>query len=210
MAEAKEHGSFGIVPKPLAFPLYWKYSTAQTRMPPVDKIERVLQDRVKVWEKVFAACPDMTNDLQIVRRRTLAEQYARAAFASYAWKNWDSGKKYLALAIDIDEETWSNGAQLGKLIIDYGIAAAERDGGFDSKQLKRYVQGLYQSLPSSVELSTQLTRRVLGQLYAEAAYRAHMSGNSADVWRYTWRAIRADPGLFRNSGMLRRMVVRRA
>ena len=200
-----QQGDFAFIAEPLA--LYRQHSASQSRIPPEGMVGRFLQDRVYLLERAFAAYSESIGDLQPIRKKTLAFQYAQAAAASYAWGEWPSGQAYLAQAINLDPASWQDGEQLKPMIIAYFIAAAERKGSeFSLQHLQDFEIHLQHSLPAQLMLSRHWKAHLLSRLYAEGAYQASLAGDTTDVWQYSWQAFQKNPGLLFNIGMLRRLL----
>lgn len=193
---------FAFVPEPLA--CIRRHATTQCHLPRPEHIQRKLHDHLCLLEKAFSNWQGGPEQLVVVRASSFARQYAAAAFANYAWHKPEQGRVNLEQAIKLDAPVWGNHEKVIAMMINYGSAVAELEAGFSVERMQDFVEGIYNNQPSTLNLSRRSMRRVLGALNAEAAYSCYLTRNRADVRHFTWQAIKADPALITNVGMIRR------
>lgn len=194
---------FAFIPVPLA--CIRRHVNTQCHLPRPENIERVLSDHFRLLGKAFATLPP-DSELVYLRPRSFARQYAEAAFASYAWGRHVQAKEWLARAIELDPAHWRNPQTWLRMLVNYGAAVAEVEGGFQVERIESYLHGVLTYWPLPHPPNGQLWRKAKAQLYAHGGYRAYLAGDWCTAQDFMWRALRADPSLYRDRGLLRRFL----
>lgn len=198
----RAHTGFLFIAKPLVH--IRRHVNTQCHLPRRENLERTLVDHLRLLERAFSAWCGPAASVQRLRARSLANEYALAAFGNYAWGQWEQGCAYLDQAIVLDEPTWCDTGLLADRLVDHGVAIAELVGIFDADWMRTYVEGVQRHWPATLTMSRGFVRQVLARLYTEAAYRAYLAGNDVEVRRYTRLALQTNLSLLRDFGLLKR------
>jgi len=195
---------FAFLSVPLAY--IRRHADTQCHLPRPDNIERRLRDAVYLLERAFDALQEPLSEQSLLRSRSLARRYAQAAFSSFAWERYVQGREWLTEAIALDPLTWREQTRLMDALVGYGMARAEVEGSSASDYLCEYVDGALAHWPHSATLPKHARRHVLGRLHAEAGYRSYLEQDFRPAWRYMGQALWTDPTLWRDRGLVRRML----
>lgn len=194
---------FAFIPEPLVY--IRRHVNTQCHLPRPENIERTLGDHLLLLGKAFAALPS-GSDLAYLRSRSFARQYAEAAFAGYAWTHYAQAKEWLAEAIELDPEHWQNPKVWLQMLINYGTAIAEIEGGFQAERIESYLHGVLSHWPLPCPPSRRLWRQAKARLCAEGGYRAYLAGDWRTARDFMGRALRTDASLWQDRGLLRRFL----
>lgn len=169
-----------------------------------DSLHVTLTEFLRELDDSVRAAGDEVTDVGSRRGCLTANLYVTVAFGSFISQLWEQGSWYLQQAIQLDPVAWRDGISLEEIFIREGRTIARISGGFDTPQVSNYLTGVRHHLPRELRLSGGSKRRILGRLFAEAAYACHLSDDLAGVRSFSWQALRADPLLAQDVGMLRR------
>lgn len=169
-----------------------------------DEVESRLSEHLLLLETALARENCTPEERVSMQACFFANLYARAGLAVLASGCWEQGRGYLARAIELDPVAWHDGKYLETVLASQGLALAGTSDGLDLGRLYNFAEGIEKHLPAVCHWPRRLVRRVVGRLYAEAAYRCHLDQDRRETRRYTGRALWANPVLLRDVGMLRR------
>lgn len=195
-------GKFAMISEPLV--LVHRHHNAQCHLPRPENIERVLRDHLRLLHNAFDSLAPLSETLQVLHTRSIGRQYLEAAFAGFAWQKSIDAAQWLTKAFQLDPGIWSNGLHLSTLLVNYGAAITEIEGEFTPCRIDRYVNSLFDALNSHQRLSVSIRRKARAQLYADAGFRFFQAQEMDRARQYMTVALRSDPGLWRDLGLLRR------
>ena len=98
------------------------------RLPSADQIESMLADHLERLEAGLSALGNTPERNASMRACFSANLYVGAAFASFAGQCWERGSYYLEQAVQLDPDTWSDGASLELVLVNQGAEIAESSG----------------------------------------------------------------------------------
>lgn len=198
-----ELGRFNFVSEPLA--LLRQHSNTQSYLPRPSSIERKFRDHIRILENAFIRRPERSTDVKL-RRRSLARPHAEAAFSYYAWGHWLEAMRHLREAVQLDPTTWQDPIKLNEMVIYYGKSLIDTERTPNLERLLAYVDGMVEHWPKDVMMPCNMRNLTLAQLFSEAAYWAHTTGDKTIAREFAWKAFVNDRSLLRNRGMVKRFL----
>jgi len=176
----------GIVPEPLA--KVRLHRSNQWRLPKKEDVERSLTDHLRLLERTFEACRSRVQDWDALRRRSLARQYAEAAFNGYARGLYARAQRWLAEAVSLDPQVWTT-AEVLRRISSIGTELIAVEPNVDIEALREYVAQSALHLPAPLRLSLRQQRSILAALCANKGYRSYLSRDWRSAMIFTTRAV---------------------
>lgn len=122
------------------------------------QIDRKLQSRLGVIERVFATMPGDDSELALLRLKAKAREYAEAAIPSYAKGTPEKGISYLQQAVVLDPTTWQD-EELVALICNFAKLLYQKQG---KSKLMDFLENIRLNMPHEVEKP----QRLLHAIYA--------------------------------------------
>lgn len=189
----------GFVGEPLA--LLRRHSGAQSR-PLVSKAgaERRANERLWIVERAFSVFEGDRSEMEGLKARALAREYARAAIPDYVYGEHARGTARLAKAVELDPGTWGDGKDVAELVLGHAAALGREVGAHEAVA---FVRQTYAHLPDQIgHWRGRFERRILGRLHVELAFLYHQRGETCRVLPHVVRGVIGDPRWLRNVGLL--------
>lgn len=174
------------------------------RLIDLEEFEEKLANYLVRLEDYLTARYGNTEDYKAIHEILYAHIYVTVAFVFYARKEWDRGEVYLKQAIELDPLAWNNEMPFEEFLADHGIALAEIPDAFEG--MLNFIEGIQHHLPLEMRPDNKVIRMIVGRLYAVLAYRCYLDQDATGVKIYTLSALKANPRLMKDRGLLRRAI----
>jgi glycosyltransferase involved in cell wall biosynthesis/LmbE family N-acetylglucosaminyl deacetylase len=156
--------------------------------------DEVLAERRLILDRLFNDPTLETALSSNMRSQAYYNTYALFAIDYYALGQFKQGTICLNRAMEYAPLSPDDLAKMAELISAQALASEKIPFKFTESLLEEIV---------SVASARQLRRKVLGRVSAGLAFRHYQSGESHQVWRHVLTAIKHDPAMLRNRGLVR-------
>lgn len=197
---------FVCIPEPLA--KIRLHKGGQWRFPNAEKITAALEDHLYLLKRAFGRFPEHTATLETLKAKALAKEYARAAWAYYAFEQLEEARGCLESALALDPQTWKNPTEVRQAIIGTALTLSQATPD-DDAVAERYVMTVMRHLPQPLAFLSREQSALIAQAEVEIGYWHYAMGNPAYARQLLWRGIKRQPRYLRNLGLLRILIGKR-
>jgi len=197
---------FVFIPEPLA--KIRLHRGGQWRFPSAEKTTAVLEDHLYLLNRAFEHFPGSTAMRKALEAKALAREYAKAAWAYYAFEQLEEGRACLESALALDPQTWKDPTKIRQAIIDTALTLSQATPD-DDAVAERYVTTVLGHLPQPLAFLSCKQSNLIAQAEVEIGYWHHAMGNSARARQHLWWGIKRQPRYLRNLGLLKILIGKR-
>ncbi len=195
-------GDIGFLPDSLASIRI--HQSNQWRLPGAEVVERSLTDHLRLLEKAFEASRKRVANWRALRDRSLARQYAEAAFHGYARGLYSQAQEWLGRARELDPKAW-NEETVREHLFGVGTALVAVDDGADTARLEAYVSQTAAHLPIGIVLTGRQQRELLASLLAERGYQCYLKADYRSSAQAMLQALCTARGSWADRGFVSRL-----
>lgn len=169
-----------------------------------ERIEDELMSCITVLDDYLIKKFGRDSFVEEVQKSIKAVILVTAGFVQFSWRNWALGRLHLQEAIELDPVSWRGGSLRDEHLVlqSHVLGTASKVSSPD--RLVNYIEGIHYHLPLEMRPDKNVIRKTTGKVYSEVAYLHYLAGNYVGVRDFTWQAIKLDPGLLKDRGMLKR------
>ena len=165
----------------------------------IETTERIIQQHLKIIDKMFVDWPQDAAEREHLRRHALATYHLRVALYAYQAHEPEQGCAHLQQASEHNLSLHLRD-HLVQLAIDRAMLI-ERDSG-KLEPAEVFLQAFFANLPNTLKQHANAVKSALGWLYIGCAFDRFQAGKVADARPFIWRGIRRAPGALKNRGVV--------